>query len=604
MHVRFLAKIAICSLVFLFAASPAPMAQDSAVVAEVVVMGNQNINAETIRGAIALKPGDGFTVAAAEKDKAAIMTLGYFSAVTLRHEQVAGGVKVTYEVTENPKVSDIKIVGSGPVPAEKILAVIKTKPGQVLNTTTLDQDIQAIQTFYGEERYLSFITSDVGVDAETGVLTIPVIVSVVESVEILDNKKTKPYVFLREMKTKPGDYLNFGVLEKDRLRIYSLDILEDIQEPQVARGSDIGKVKVALKVVEKKTGQVNLGLGYNSRQRLVGRASLTESNFRGTGQGVNLVWEQGTTAAVGGRASYEIGFSEPWLDDRHTSLSVTAYNKVIYRFSTGIFNTSTFADNQTYNERHKGGEATLSRPLNEYRRVYVGGRYENVDTNPLLLSTSTSEFAKIAQRGDVGSASLRFVNNTRDLDQDPAGGSYQMLSVEVGRVDAERFEAITFEPIPLKGSFTKGTIDYRIYFSKGGRRKTPTDKRTTIACRLKAGLAGGTLPFFEQYFMGGAESLRGYREDRFWGRKSILASIEYRRPIAQSISGVLFADYGDAWDGPSEYFMEELPQSSSFVGHLGVGIGMRVQTPIGHIRLDYGVGSDGARTHFSMGQAF
>ncbi len=142
-----------------------------------------------------------------------------------------------------------------------------------------------------------------------------------------------------------------------------------------------------------------------------------------------------------------------------------------------------------------------------------------------------------------------------------------------------------------------------MYFSREAA-SAPCRYEDDVAFRLKAGYADGTLPFFEQYFVGGAESLRGYREDRFWGTKSLLLSAEFRKPIAQAISGVVFLDYGDAWDAPSDYFIGELEQSSSFEGHLGVGVGMRVQTPIGHIRLDYGTGSEGGRTHFSMGQAF
>ena len=50
--------------------------------------------------------------------------------------------------------------------------------------------------------------------------------------------------------------------------------------------------------------------------------------------------------------------------------------------------------------------------------------------------------------------------------------------------------------------------------------------------------------------------------------------------------------------------MCELEQHKNFKGHFGTGVGMRVSTPIGHLRLDYGIGSEGGRTHFSMGHAF
>lgn len=601
-------------------AAPAVVwAQGAATVAEVGVTGNRNINTDTIQNAIALKPGDEYSDQAIEKDRAAIMSLGYFSAVTVHKEEAPGGLKVSYEVTENPKITAIKVVGSEPVDADTILQEMKTKAGQVLNISTLNQDIETIQAFYGGKGYIAYITTDIGVDPQSGVLTVPILVHTVESVEITGNTKTKSYVFLREMKTQPGKVFNFRTLDEDMMKIYGLDILDpaDLKTPQISPGTDVGQVRVAIQVTEKKTGQVSVGVGYSSRQRLVGQARLSETNLRGKGQGLNLLWEQGTSDAVGGRSSYELGFFEPWIDDKHTSLSVSAFNKILYRFSSGVFGGGSLADNRTYNERRKGGDLTLSRPLNDTTRVYLGGRFENVDTDPDLLSLAGDLF-KIAQKGDVTSGSVRAIHDTRDFALDPAGGGYEVVSLEYGTVDAVRFgnpvvqviggqNVTTFPEIPFDGTFTKGSIDVRRYLSREGKKTNPSDKRTTLAVRLRAGMAGGKLPFFEQFFVGGSESLRGYREDRFWGTKMLLASVELRKPIAQAIAGVVFADYGDAW-GASEDFsgltVSGLSQNNSFKGNFGVGVGMRVTTPIGHLRLDYGIGSEGGRTHFSMGHAF
>jgi len=410
------------------------------------------------------------------------------------------------------------------------------------------------------------------------------------------------------MKTQPGKVFNVKVLKEDIIHIYNLDILEDIKPYQITPGAEIGMVKITVPVVEKKTGLVSIGFGYSSRQRLVGQARLAETNFRGRAQGVNLLWQQGTSEAVGGSASEELGFYEPWIDKKHTSLSVNAYNKLLYRFSSGIFSSTSFSNDQNYSERHQGGDITLSRPLTERTRIYVGTRYEDVTTDESLLS-GLGQYAPMVMQGIVAAGSVRLVHNTRDFDLDPAAGAYDGLSVEYGTVNGNTFTPRTlpgtgFVQDPFDGPFNKASVDIRRYFSKGGRKLTPQDKRVTLAFRLRAGISSGKLPFFEQFFIGGAESLRGYQEDRFWGDNMLLASAELRKPIAQSISGVLFADYGDAWAGNPSFFITQLPQSQTFQGNLGVGVGIRVNTPIGHLRLDYGVGSEGGRTHFSMGQAF
>lgn len=612
-RMRGLARVALIAMIV--GAIPSNVAaQISAKVVEVAITGNVNINTAAIMNAVSLKPGDVYTDTVVDKDKASIISLGYFSAVTVHKQDVEGGVKVVYEVTENPKITGIKITGNEPIPTDAVLGLMKTKTGQVLNATVLNQDIAGIQDYYGEKGYVAYVTEEVGVNPQNGALTVPILVHRVESVEIKGNKKTRSWVFLREMKTKPGTISNRNTFRDDLMRIYNLDILEDIKQYEINPGSEIGLLKVVIPVVEKKTGQVSLGFGYSSRQRLVGQMSLRETNFRGLGQGLNLSWEQGTTEAVGGSASYELSFLEPWIDKKHTSLDVSLYNRLLYRFSSGIFNSgTTFGEDKFYNERHKGGELTVSRPLNDRLRVYVGGKLENVDADPGLLLNpdgTISNLVNIVQTGSVGSGSLRLVNNTRDQDINPAVGGYDALSLELGTVNGTQYSATGGPTVntplasPLKGSYEKTSIDIRRYFSRQGRRVNPQDKRTTVAVRLRAGFASGALPYFEQFFVGGADSLRGYREDRFWGTSMILGSVELRQPISQGLIGVVFADYGSAWGTASEFSIPELPQSNAFNAKLGVGIGMRVSTPIGNIRLDYGMGSEGSRTHFSMGQTF
>lgn len=616
--------LAIIVTVVLILSVPGSVFAQTQKVVEVAVSGNVNINSDAIRNVVGLKPGMDYTEQDVERDRAAIMSLGTFSAVTPHKEDAPGGLKVTYEVTENPKVNSIKIVGNDPIPVDTITGLMKEKSGQVLNTTTLNQDIEAIQNYYGDQGYIAYVTEEIGVDPKTGVLTVPILVNRVQDITITGNKKTKVYVFLREMKTKPGQVFNVKVLKEDIIRIYNLDILEDVKPYQINPGTEVGMVRITIPVVEKKTGLVSLGFGYSSKQRLVGQARLSETNFRGVGQGVNLLWQQGTSEATGGSASEEIGFYEPWLDSKHTSLSVNGFNRLLYRFSSGIFNTATF---NNYNERHQGGDLTLSRPLNDTTRAFVGGRYESVNTDPNRLAILTPTVAdplvnlktfpdlvNIVQKGTILGGSVRFVHNSRDFDMDAAAGGYDGLSFEVGKVDAVGYTAVPDPDLPLgnqmlsefpvDGPFTKTSVDIRRYFSKGGRKLTPQDKRLTLALRFKGGFATGTLPFFEQFFVGGAESIRGYREDRFFGTRMLMGSIEVRKPIAQSIAGVVFADYGDAWGSATQFSVTQLPQSQTFQGNFGVGVGMRVNTPIGHLRLDYGIGSEGGRTHFSMGQAF
>ncbi|MDO8586300.1 MAG: POTRA domain-containing protein [Armatimonadota bacterium] len=612
-----------CACATLVSLGSVLLAQEAPKVAEIVITGNQNISDAAIRAVIAtLKPDGDFTAEAMETDRKAVEALGYFSAVTARSETTPAGVRVLFDVVENPVVKEIRLVGNKSISTERLMSLLRSKVGQVFNEQTLTLDIETIQKEYVEQGFFGYVSEDVGVDPQTGVLTIPITESVVQSIDIVGNKKTPDYIFLREMKTKPGKILNRKTLEEDVRKIYSLGILEvtAYQRPQIEPGTETGKVVVLIPVTEQKTGQVSLGLGYSSRQKVVGRIELSEANFRGKAQKVSLLTEIGSRRpdiVTSGRNSYQVSFYEPWLDKRNTSLNVSGFDKLVYRFSS-TFGSGIGGSGTIYSERRKGGTIGLSRPLSSILRLSTNLRVEKVD---MTLPDGTNDFlGQIAQPGAISGVGITAARNTRDFDADPAHGWYNSVTAEAGRAKKSTFTGADPDSDPLtqntvwtlnpatSGTFQKAQIDLRKYMSRGGPKKTPDEKRKTIALRLTGGIVSGKVLFSEQFFVGGAETLRGYREDRFWGNRFMLFSAEYRMPMGKSLTGVFFTDYGDAWEqadqivlGPS---FDEFVQHGSFDPHLGVGIGIRVITPIGPLRLDYGRGSEGGRTHFSIGHAF
>jgi outer membrane protein insertion porin family len=153
-----------------------------------------------------------------------------------------------------------------------------------------------------------------------------------------------------------------------------------------------------------------------------------------------------------------------------------------------------------------------------------------------------------------------------------------------------------------QSNFLRASIDYRLYYSPQGRRTQPDDRRQVFAVRAYYGTISGSVPFFEQFFVGGAETLRGYPEDRFWGKNAALLSFEFRQPIEKAFTAVFFVDIGHAWGGYPG--VNEFTQHGSFRPEVGYGLGIRVRTPLGPLRIDYGIGRDGGRTHFSVGQVF
>jgi outer membrane protein insertion porin family len=101
----------------------------------------------------------------------------------------------------------------------------------------------------------------------------------------------------------------------------------------------------------------------------------------------------------------------------------------------------------------------------------------------------------------------------------------------------------------------------------------------------------------QQFTAGGIDTLRGYRDDQFKGNRLFTTTLEYRFPIAKRVQAALFADIGDAWgDTWNAYRSMSLKT--------GVGFGISVVTPFGPIRIDYAIGNQGGRTHFTFGGKF
>jgi outer membrane protein insertion porin family len=578
-------------------------------IVSITVVGNKVLNSESIIAVSGLKVGDSLTRAALDQARQNLLLTGNYGArrpenpedaVRITAEVQGEEARVTIEVDENDLVSGITISGTGPLPVSEIRELLRTREGVILNMSVLQGDIDRIQKHYSSKGYQAFVSSDIGIS--NGILTIPIVVATVNRIRVTGLKKTQERVVLREMRLKANSYFSQRQLEQDITRIYNTNHFENVDisfsfpEP--------GKVDVILNVQEKRTGTVAVGVGYSNRRKLVGRAEIGDSNFLGRGLEAGLLWE---TGGLANRNSFELNFTEPWLDRNNTSISVSLYDKTVYRFGRGIESGSgtTVGTSTDYFETHTGGSVTLGRPLSNNWRGFVGVRHDNVKVPALSLNL---EDAAVLQNGPLTSFSLRATRNTRDVDIEPAWGGFEIYSVDFGFADLSPVGTAGGEtPTGVFGNvnYQKLQVDVRRYFSPQGRRKTPKDRRNIFALRMLLGTSTGTLPFSEQYFVGGAETLRGYVEDRFWGKNMVLGSMEFRTPLANALTGVIFADFGDAWGGPYEGVrFSGLDQHSNFSPSYGVGLGLRVVTPIGPIRIDQGFGREGSRTHFSIGHVF
>ncbi len=538
-------------------------------IVDTVFEGTTKLTETTAKAALSMRTGDMFTVKGLNKDRDAIYNTGYFYDLYPSFEKVPEGVVITYHVLENPVLTSIRIDGNTVEKDEVLYGLVTVKKGEILNSRTLQQNVQAIQDQYRKDGYILAKITDMNIDRQ-GNLVLRVNEGILEGYKVKGNTKTKERVILREMRQKPGQPFNSKLARRSMQRVYNLGFFEDVNI-KLNPGVDPNAVVVELDVKEKRTGSFGIGAGYSSEDGVIGMVSLGDTNFRGTGDAISVTYE--TSGDDEDAHGYSISYRHPWIDQKETVGTVRIYNRT-YEYD----DYDTDGDlKETYMRKYSGGELTLGRPVSEYSTNYVTLRnrkdqyVRHVDDGWYASRKGTAW--ERDNFGTTRSVTLEHVTDTRDNIYNPTTGGRISLSGEVAGLGGD------FD-------FQKMTIEDQRYHKVGHAQ--------VLALRAQYGIGHGHISEFNQYKVGGQSSLRGYREDQFRGNRMALATLEYRFPIVSKVQGALFTDWGGAWnDGVTP---KDIKGS--------VGVGLALNTPLGPLRLDYGRGRDGGRVHFTVGGSF
>lgn len=538
----------------------------------------------TLMPLIRTKPGDALTLDGVKADVSSLGSTGVFSQIVPTLETVPEGVKLSYITKANPVIHSVEFTGNTVFTGEQLTEMLGIQPNSVLNTTLLSQKMQDIEKLYLQQGYLLYSVADVQVTAD-GVLKIGIAEGVVEDITIEGNDKTKDYVILRELRYKKGEPFNKFTASRSMERLYNLGFFEDVNM-KLLPGTKEHEVITEIDVVEQKTGVVSVGAGYSESDGMVGILELGENNFRGTGDKVNFHWEFGGSSEG---KNYQISYTRPWINDNGDSLGFSIFDR---RYDYDDYN----ADGDTvasYDRRRKGYNLTWGHVSSEYRRNYftletVRESYDDHDGFDWGGAAPADEQTQAEWRkaimdnmGRTNSFTFQHVFDNRDNYFNATKGRRLSASVQYG------------------GHGLGG--DYDFYkFTTEGRFYKGLSNGHVLALRVMAGYISGETSYNQLFDLGGSNNLRGYEDDQFKGEKMYAATLEYRIPVASKVEAVLFTDMGSAWDidaGRIPWYTDDDSINWSY------GVGLRLQTPIGPIRLDYGHG-DRNKFHFSFGAQF
>lgn len=594
----------IWTIVLLLLCVATSFAQDGPKIKSIDVRGNVRVSKQAILSVVKSKAGDFASLDQLTKDTDSIRSLGWFSKVTYqKNVENDNNFSVIFEVAEYSEVREISFVGNRAIKSEELLKLVTFAPTAGASPDTLrpynskeaTPTARAIQEAYRSKGFFARVESIAADKYNPSTFVIEIRETIIGSVTIAGITSTKQRVFNRLIKSRPGETYSRGNWERDWQRIVNTNWFEDVRPSDPSREEeDSGVVNLRMGLNDAQNGQFMAGLILDPRSSLAGSVGYSTANYQGTGQSISLNYQQ-PTIGLGGSAS--LSYSNPFIDSKDTNFQASIYDRVILRFNQGLNAGNTSLTDQ-YSERRTGGSISFSRPAADRSIGGVTARFERVNTPP--VGTATLNF--VQQDGEVAAIGFNKTWNSRDLDLDPSRGKFIRLDIEQGY---SSIRPVNSAASPV-GSFvsTKVAFDYRAYFTNNKKVRTSQDESFTVnAFRLRGGVVSGTVPFFEQFFAGGPDSIRGYFQDRFWGKYMAVGTYEYRKPVDKSFSLVAFLDYGGAWGGYSG--VNDFSQSSSPDFKLSYGLGVRLRTKIGAIRIEYAFTGDGqALPVFMIGNNF
>ena len=504
-----------------------------------------------------------------------------------------GPMIITIVISEGPQyhVRNLTITGYQHTTEPKVRTLLKMKEGSVYSPKQLRDDAKAVADAYGSGGYVDLVITPEGTPAGTGLIDVHYTIeesvrSFVNRVNIQGNTRTKDKVIRREVLVAPGDVFNTVRVDTTKKRLENLGYFAKVET--YPEDTDIpGRKDLTILVQEKRTGSLSFGGGFSTVDKLVGFVELTQGNFdlfnwpsfTGGGEKFRLRLQYGTE-----RKDFLLTITEPYFLDRRLALTGQAFYTEANYLS---------AD---YDQRNYGFMLELRKPINAYMYGTLGYTLQNVEI--FNVASSSPEFI-LTQSGTFTESKV-FSSLVLDTRDNP------LLS--------RRGQRITFSPA-IAGGFLGG--DTQIYgLDLEGSQYFHLPKDTILLLNGEIATvsqwgSGSEVPIFERLFLGGSNNLRGFpfREvgpqqngEPVGGQSMARATLEWTFPIIEKARGALFYDTG---------FVNTSEWSFGF-NHMAsdVGVGLRLDLPIGPLRLDYGYPvmrdgyNGGGHFNFNVGYQF
>ncbi len=585
------------------------------VVKRITFVGNDSILARDLRKAMKTKPLDiltffnksgRLTPTQLEEDRASLRSLYQnrgFADVEIQDIQTEplakDGVELVVTIKEGTqyRVNQVILDGVNVVPESEISGLLKMNAGQLFTPTGMGDDIKAVRDFYGTRGYVDTLIVPEVFPAGPGAVDLSYridegVQSYVNLVNIQGNTRTQDRVIRRELAVKPGDVYDTTLVEVSKKRLENLNYFSRV-DTQPTDTIVPGRKDLNVIVEEKRTGSFNFGAGFSTIDSLIGFAELQQSNFdilnwpnlTGGGQRFRVRAQYGIL-----RSDFVVSLTEPWFLGYKLSAGVEAY------YRNADFLSAVYAQENAgfaVQTRQQVWRALSARTEYRFERVVIYDVGDDVDP---LGNTIFGGFSGDGQVGDV-------IKDSEGTYYKSAVTGSLIWDTRDSLFLTRRGELLELTGF-LGGGFLGGDVqDYGISLEGAKYFPLPWDLIFLVKGQLAvvdgwgpdqsgddAGYGNG-VPIFDRLYLGGANNMRGFNfrevgpvdeyDNPIGGNSLAYLTLEVTFPIVSRVRGAFFSDAGfvnaDAYDfGTSGY-------------NVDIGFGLRLDLPIGPIRVDYGI---------------
>lgn len=398
-------------------------------------------------------------------------------------------VYITVNVSEGEKytVSDVRFAGDLTVPEATLKPLVQIKPGETFTRDKVNDTVSAITDLLGNSGYaFANVNAVPEVDKDKHQVAFTFFVDpgrrvYVRRINVAGNTRTRDEVVRREMRQMESGWYDNQKIKRSKERLDLLGYFTDVNVETPAVTDTPDQVDVNVSVTEKPTGSVQLGAGFSQDNGFALSASISQTNFFGSGKAVSAGFNTDKVNEF-----YNLSFTDPYFTVDGTSLGYDVYRKT-YDPSQ--------KDRGQYKTKTDGIMVRAGVPITEFDRINFSAGVERTKIG--LFSDSPKRYVDFVNEYSSSNfsllASASWARDTRDSALWPTKGSVSKAAAEFA----------------LPG----GDVQY-YRFSVGNQWYYPLSKNLTLMLNGELGMVNSwsskKLPFYENFYLGGISSVRGF----------------------------------------------------------------------------------------------